>query len=428
MTTHLAARRSQHSKPRYRTGDQNWVREHNLSIVLNYIWEAGKPIARARLTEISGLNKSTIGSLLAQLQAWGFVRETGTSSTGLGRPGVMIDINRDAGRLIGVEIGVDFISAVLTDLKANSVWRRKVDTNGYSSTHKSDQTQMLEQAECMIQEAIDQAQAAGQRVLGIGVGVPGLVDHAAGALLFAPNLGWRDVPLRKMWQHFDVPVIIENDANASALGEHLLGVARHIDNFIHLATGVGLGGGIMIEGKLYGGAGGYAGEIGHMTLAPDGPPCNCGNRGCWETLIGPTAIIERVQQAASEGRTPTLMALPDLAGGVQAIGMKHIIQAAELGESTVLHVLDDVGRYLGIGIASLLNAFNPSLVVLGGELSLVGPYVLPRAQREVEARALPAARSGVNITLSAFKFDACVMGGVSLIVREILSNPAAWHP
>ncbi len=404
------------------------MRERNLSIVLNYIWEAGEPIARPRLTEISGLNKSTIGSLLAQLQAWNFIKETGTSSIGPGRPGIMIDINPDAGRLIGVEIGVDFISAVLTDLKANSVWQSKIDTNNEGSTRTPDQATMLEQTEQLIQKAIDLTQIAGQRLLGIGVGVPGLVDHATGSLLFAPNLGWRDVPLREILQRFGVPVIVENEANAAALGEHMLGVAQRIDNFIYLSAGVGLGGGIVIDGKLYGGVGGYAGEIGHMTLVPDGPQCNCGNRGCWETLIGPTAIIERVQQAASEGRTPILMALPELNGAVQTIGMKHIIQAAELGEPSVLHVLDEVGRYLGIGIASLLNAFNPSLVVLGGGLSPVGPYILPRAQREVEARALAAARAGVNITLSAFKFDACVMGGVSLIVREILSNPAAWHP
>jgi hypothetical protein len=143
VTSHLTSRRSQHSQPRYRTGDQTWVREHNLSIVLNYIWEAGEPIARARLTEISGLNKSTIGTLLVQLQAWGFVRETGMSSAGLGRPGVMIDINPEAGRLIGVEIGVDFISAVLTDLKAGSLWRGKIDTNGDGSARTSDQAQIL---------------------------------------------------------------------------------------------------------------------------------------------------------------------------------------------------------------------------------------------------------------------------------------------
>lgn len=428
LTSHLTLRRSQHSQPRYRTGDQTWVREHNLSIVLNYIWEAGAPIARARLTEISGLNKSTIGSLLAQLQAWNFVRETGTSSAGPGRPGIMIDINPDAGRLIGVEIGVDFISAMLTDLKAGSVWRRKIDTNRYGATHKSDQSQALEQTEQLIREAIDQTQAAGQRLLGIGVGVPGLVDHATGTLLFAPNLGWRDVPLREMWKHFGVPVIIENEANAAALGEHMLGVARRVDNFIYLSAGVGLGGGIVIGGKLYGGAGGYAGEIGHMTLAPDGPQCNCGNRGCWETLVGPTAIIERVQQSASEGRTPQLMTLPEVNGDVQAICMKHVLEAAERGEPAVLHVLDEAGRYLGIGIASLLNAFNPSLVVLGGVLSLAGPYILPRAQREVDLRALAASRIGVNIMLSAFKFETGVMGGASLILREILSNPTAWRP
>jgi glucokinase-like ROK family protein len=428
VITHLASRRSQPSQPRYRTGDQTWVREHNLSIVLNYIWEAGEPIARARLTEISGLNKSTIGSLLAQLQDWGFVREAGTSSVGPGRPGVMIDINPDAGRLIGVEIGVDFISAVLTDLKAGIIWRRKIDTNGSGPAGAFDQAQVLEQTERLLQEAIDQARASGLRLLGIGVGVPGLVDHATGTLLFAPNLGWSNVPLRDMWQRFGVPIIVENEANAAALGEHMLGVARRVDNFIYLSAGVGLGGGIVIGGKLYGGVGGYAGEIGHMTLVPDGPQCNCGNRGCWETLVGPTAIIERVKQFAGEGRAPLLMAQTEVNGDIQAIRLKHVLEAAEYREPAVLHVLDEAGRYLGIGIASLLNAFNPSGVVLGGMLSLAGPYILPRAQREVDMRALAAARAGVDITLSAFKFDACVMGGVSLIVREILSNPAVWHP
>jgi predicted NBD/HSP70 family sugar kinase len=109
--------------------------------------------------------------------------------------------------------------------------------------------------------------------------------------------------MRDMWRRFGVPIIVENEANAAALGEHMLGVTRRVDNFIYLSAGVGLGGGIVIGGKLYGGVGGYAGEVGHMTLVPDGPQCNCGNRGCWETLVGPTAILERVKQFAGEGRT-----------------------------------------------------------------------------------------------------------------------------
>ncbi len=413
-----------HPQRRYRTGDQNWVRERNLSIVLRYIWDAGRPIARARLTEISGLNKSTMGNLLAQLQAWRFVRETGTVNVGPGRPGVLIDIDPDGGRLIGAEIGVDFISVVLTDLKADVVWRKKIDTNGSQRR----QAEVIALAEGLFQEAIDEARATSRRLLGLGVGVPGLVDHATGTLLFAPNLGWSNVPLREMWQRFGVPVVVENEANAAALGEHMIGAAKHIDNFIYLSAGVGLGGGLMIGGQLYGGAGGYAGEIGHMTLAPDGPQCACGNRGCWETLVGPTAILDRVRQAAHEGRTPILLSLPEVNGDAHAVHMPHVFEAAARGEATVLQVLDDVGRYLGIGIASLLNAFNPSLVVLGGVLSLAGPYLLPRVQREVEARALSAARANVDIKLSAFKFDACVMGGASLIAREILNNPTAWKP
>ena len=166
----------------------------------------------------------------------------------------------------------------------------------------------------LFQEAIDEVRALVQRLLGIGVGVPGLVDHATGTLVFAPNLGWSNVPLREMWQRYGVPVMIENEANAAALGEHLMGIAQHIENFIYLSAGVGLGGGLMIGGKLYGGVDGYAGEIGHMTLAPDGPQCACGNRGCWETFVGPTAILDRVRQAALDGHTPMLLSLPEVMG------------------------------------------------------------------------------------------------------------------
>jgi glucokinase-like ROK family protein len=410
---------------RYRTGDQIWVRERNLAILLSYLWEAGRSVSRTYLVEVSGLNKSTVGSLLAQLQSWGFVRESGRSDPRPGRPGVLIDLNPDAGRLIGVEVGVGFISVVVTDLKAQAIWRQKVETDSQVALT---QTQILEQAERLVHQAIEATVHAGY-LFGIGVGVPALIDHATGTLLFAPNLKWSNVPLRDQWQErFGVPVMVENDANASALGEQMLGVAKQVDNFVYLSAGVGLGGGVIIGGKLYGGVGGFAGEVGHMTLEPDGPLCNCGNRGCWETLVGPVAIVQRVRQAAAQGRAPTLLALGEVNGNVNAIRLEHVLHAAAQGEPAVLDALDKVGRYLGIGIANLVNTFNPSLVVLGGALSLAGPYILPRAQQEVDARALAAVRQGVQITLSAFRFDACVIGGVTLILREILSNPTAWRP
>jgi predicted NBD/HSP70 family sugar kinase len=218
---------------------------------------------------------------------------------------------------------------------------------------------------------------------------------------------------------------VENEANAAALGEHMLGVAKQVDHFVYLSAGVGLGGGLFTEGKLQGGAGGFAGEIGHMTIEPDGPLCNCGNRGCWEMLVGPRAIVQRLRGAVIEGHAPKLLALCQ--GNPDAIQMEHILQSAAQGEPAVLRSLDEVGRYLGIGIANLVNVLNPSLVVLGGVLSLAGPYLLPRAQKELDARALAATRRSVKIVLSAFKFDACVMGGIALTLRAILNNPVRWQ-
>jgi predicted NBD/HSP70 family sugar kinase len=158
---------------------------------------------------------------------------------------------------------------------------------------------------------------------------------------------------------------------------------------------------------------------------PDGPQCNCGNRGCWETLVGPTAIVRQVRQAVATERSPKLSLLGN--GNVGALRMEQVLNAAAQGDPVVLEVLNEVGRYLGIGIANLINIFNPGLVVLGGVLSPAGPYLLRRAQQEVNVRALAAPRKGVEIIVSTFKFDACVMGGVSLILRRILGDPVAWQ-
>ncbi len=411
----------------YRTGDQIWVRERNLAIVLHYLWDAGGPISRAYLTEISGLNKSTVGSLLAQLQTWGLVQETGVANQRPGRPGVLIDINPDAGRVIGVEIAVGSISVILADVKANVVWRRGADkTPDGLPLAEASPARVLKLAEHMVQEAIGEAKSCDRRLFGIGVSIPGLVDHHTGAVLYTPNLGWRNLPLHSKWKdRFHVPIVVENDANASALGEQMLGVARQVNNFVYLSSGVGLGGGLVIDGKVYGGVGGFAGEIGHMTLEPEGPRCNCGYRGCWETLVGPRAILDRVRQAASEGHAPILLALSH--GRVQDIELEQVLVAAGQGEPAVLSALDEVGRYLGIGIANLINAFNPRMVVLGGVLSTVGPYLLPRAQQEVQARAMETPRERVEITLSKFQVDAAVIGSVALILRGILNNPTAWY-
>ncbi len=408
---------------RYRTADQGWVRERNLAVALNYLWEAGRPISRAQLAAMSGLNKSTVSSLVEGLLDWEFVHEVGLSEPRTGRPGLLLDINPDAGRILGAEIGVETVSVVMADFRARVVWRRE-EPRPAAESPEATLARLVEILDCAMAEARDED----QRLFGIGLGAPGLIERATGSLLFAPNLRWRDVPLREpLARRYGVPVYVDNEANAAALGEQFLGVARQATNLVYVSGGVGLGGGIIIDGRLFGGRNGYAGEIGHMALSGDGEPCACGSHGCWETLVGPKAIVRRVRDlVAAGGPSPALMAA---AGGcVEDICMDDVLEAARQRDPLVLQALDEVGQSLGQGIANLVNAFNPDLVVLGGVLSLAGSYVLESARRTVAQRALAASADGLEIKLSAFRLDACLMGGVTLVLRDILANPAAWKP
>jgi glucokinase-like ROK family protein len=409
-------------KRRLQTGNQNWVRQRNLRIVFNYLWDQGQPVSLAELVKETGLNRSTMGSLVAQLQSWGLIMESGISDPRPGRPAVLVQVDGDGGRVIGVEIGVDFIYVVLLNLKGAIVWQKQIEISDNGDVLAQDL--VLNQAQTLIQEAITQALESNCPLFGIGVGVPGIIDHTSGTVLLAPNLKWKNVPLCDLWtQRFRVPVVVAHTGNAAALGEQLLGVAQGTENFFYLNGSVGIGGGIVIDGKLYRGEEGFAGEIGHMTIVPDGPQCSCGNRGCLETFVGGRAITNQVRQAAREGRVPSLLNLSEIAGNPNAIKMKHVLYAAEQGDLVVLQILRQAGSYLGIGIANLINAFNPGLIVLGGTLSLAAQYILPTAQAEINSRVLAVSRKNVQIAVSLFKFESNVVGAASLILREILNDP-----
>ena len=403
-------------KQRYRTGDQTLVRQINLSSVLNCLRDSS-PLSRAALAEITGLNKTTVSSLVRELLDRGFVREIGLEHSGSGRPAVLLELNPHAGCIIGVEIGVDFIYAILTDFNAQVLERWKEESDPAEG-----QDVILSRAIAIVRQAFEAGQATGTPILGIGIGVPGLVDVSSGVLLFAPNLKWRDVPLRAIFaREFGVPIFVDNDANASALGERFFGAARHIRNFIYLTVGVGLGGGIVLDGRIFSGTGGYAGEFGHMTITNDGELCNCGNRGCWETLVCQNAVIKRVRQAIEAGAESRIEQL--VGGHLERISIPIIVQAADEGDEVARRILEMTGVYLGIGIANLINAFNPDLIVFGGILALASEYLLPAIRRTVDERALAWPRRMVEVKVSAHGFDACVMGGVALVLADIMSKP-----
>jgi glucokinase-like ROK family protein len=402
----------------YRTGDQTLVRDINLSSVLRYL-QSRTPLSRAQIAAMTGLNKSTVSSLVEELIERGLVHEIGLNSTGAGRPSTLLELNPQAGIIIGTELGVDFYSVIMTDFVGQMIWRCQQESDPTAG-----QVTALSQLLQLLDEAIEIGRDRGARLLGIGVSTPGTVNVESGMLAFAPNLQWRHVPMQQIVsEHTGLPVIVDNDANAAALGEHLFGVACHANNFIFIFAGVGIGGGLFLNGELYRGASGFAGEIGHTTLMVEQfqSPCHCGNRGCWETYANQYSIIESVRARLEVHRSSLIPAL--MAEHHSPITLPIITEAAQAGDTEAVEALTEAGAAIGLGVANLINIFNPEMIVIGGPLSAAGQFLLPTIQERAKRRSLPDLQSQASIVLSASGADASLIGAVALVVESILQYP-----
>jgi glucokinase-like ROK family protein len=400
------------------TGDQTFVRELNLSSVLRLL-QTNKPLSRAQIASLTGLHKSTVSSLVEELIDRRLVHETGILSGGAGRPSTQLDLNPRAGGIIGVEFGVDFVSVVLTDFVGVILWRREETADPMDKPEV-----MIRQILGLVDQAAQEGRARGMRLLGLGLTTPGTVNND-GLLVFAPNLQWREVPLKQIFQeHIGLPVFVDNDANAAALGEHLFGVARQAQNFIFVFAGVGIGGGLFLNGDIYRGTGGYAGEIGHSTFMVESfqNPCQCGNRGCWETYANQYSILERVRARLALKRTSLIPKL--MAEQHSPLNLAIVTMAAEADDAEALETLQEAGAAMGLGVANLINIFNPEMIILGGPLSAAGKFLLPAIQAAVDKRAMPDIRGQADIALSAFGPYASLMGAVSMVVDYVLTHPS----
>jgi glucokinase-like ROK family protein len=395
------------------TADQVWVRRKNRAIILEML-RTNRTLSRAGLAAGSNLNPSTVSSIISELINENLVCETDLVQSATGRPGRLVALNPAGGCSIGVEINVDYVMLVLTDFTANILWRARQDLHPSES-----QELILERIDALIQQALDQGEALNLRPLGIGVGAPGLVNIRTGNLRLAPNLQWKNVPLQEIWTaKFALPVYVENEANAAALGEFYFGAAQGIENFVYLSAGIGLGGGVLLNGKLFRGSSGYASEVGHMSIDPNGELCSCGKRGCLETFVGPRAVVGRVRKTLETGLISSLSGSQNGRSG--GLTFEAVIEAAQAGDPVALAALQEVGRILGIGIANLVNIFNPELVVLGGALNLASAILLPAVQQAVRENSLEPSIENLRITPSALGAEACVMGAVALVLDEIL--------
>lgn len=393
------------------------MREMNTSIIMDAI-RLSAPLSRAELAGRTGLTRSTVSLIIDDLIERGFVQETTTSQDAkVGRPGMLLQFDPEGGCVVGVEIGVDFISVILTNFIGQVLWRRN-----QISTEQETQIDRLQNAEDFISEALNYGKQLSLRPLGIGVGVPGLVDPRQGKLIFAPNLHWVDVPLRLLWMHrFDLPVFVENEANCACMGEYFYGTAHNVKDFLFLKTGVGLGGGIMIDGKIFRGASGYAGEIGHITIYESDTVCACGRKGCWETFVRPSSLLVKISERLKNGEASLLHEI--VGHDLSLLSVEHIAEAARRNDALTLSAVEALAVHFGIGIANLVNVFNPELVVLGGTLVPLHHWMIPVIVNTMKANALPPLREITRVEPSAHGEDACLLGAVALVMDDILREP-----
>lgn len=308
------------------------------------------------------------------------------------------------GFAIGADLGVDYLLVVALDLRGRPIWKKRV-----IKSERTDLRDDLDHLATLIEEAIAAASHTPLGPLGIGVGVHGLVEQPRGELVFAPNLGWREIPIADLLApRFRIPVWVDNEANGGAMAETWVGLAQGVQHVVYLSVGIGLGAGVVLNGEIYRGGTGTAGEFGHTTVDPDGPLCNCGNRGCLEVFVSERAIVADLQPLRADSAT--------LAAG-------EIFDAAESEDPAAVAALRRVGEYLGIGVANVLNTFNPQLVVIGGPMARGGDHLLGPVQQVVEQRALAHSRRAARIALSQLGESACAIGCAAMILQGLFSLP-----
>jgi glucokinase len=270
----------------------------------------------------------------------------------------------------------------------------------------------LESMEACLQAACASAAVSITELAGVGIASPGWVNIEDGVVPAAPQLpGWRDVPLVAiMTERLGVPVTLENDANAGALGENVFGAGRGARHLLYVTVSTGIGGGLVIEGKPYGGARGSAGEIGHTVIDPAGPPCPCGNNGCLEVLASGTAIARSADEAVVQGRSVALAAIKEREGRLAA---RFVADAATQGDRVSREIYAEAGRYLGISLGNAVNLLSPEIIVIGGGVAQAATLFLPQAEETMRSVALSEPLRHVRLAVSELGDNVGVLGMVA---------------
>ncbi len=409
------------------------MREVNRSLVLALVKEGG-PVSRASIARSTTLAKPTVSAIVDELIADGLVRELGPGSTAVsgGRPPILLEFNARSQLVVGAHIGARRTTVAIGDAAGEEIARREFPTPtalaagmpGSGAARDAGPAgtggaltgvapiDALRMVAAEARAAIQSTALPTARLAAVGAVLPGLTDFHTGVCLLAPNLGWRDVPVRDILAaELGAPVYVHNAGQAAAVAENLEGAGGRVGDLALLYAGTGLSAGVLSDGRVFHGVGGTAGEIGHNAVPGNEEPCNCGNVGCLETVASGPAIVRAVRRALAAGQASSLSAL-------DTFDARDVTAAAREGDAVATGAIAEIGANLGLAASWLINAYNPAVVVVGGGLAPIGDLLLDPLRAAVARHALAPALRGVEIRASVLGPDAEVRGAVLLALQH----------
>jgi predicted NBD/HSP70 family sugar kinase len=386
---------------RVQAGSLETLRERNSRAVIETLKLRGSA-SRAEIARLTGLSRTTVSTIVSDLQTKGLVVERpgasqATAPSG-GRPPILLTLDPSAGAIVGINFRHDEIQMVVADVSYEILAERRkrfdVDHDGRGA---------IEAAVQLVSEALAEAEVSFESVVGMGMALSAPIERATGALS-SPDIlpGWRGLhPATVMSERLGMKVHIDNDANLGALAEARFGAGRGVRGLAFVMLSSGVGAGLMVDGGIYRGAGGTAGEIGHTIVDENGAICHCGNRGCLETQAATTALLDMLRPT----RTPEF-------------SLEDMLEAARDGDVACRRVLADAGRHVGVAVANLVSLFDPQLVIIGGELVAAGDVLMRPLREAVERFAIPAAAREVEVVTGELGDRAEVLGALALALGE----------
>jgi N-acetylglucosamine repressor len=397
---------------RGRTGNSKFLKAYNETGILDLI-RTKQAVSRADLSKETGLSPTATGVIVSSLIEREYIHEVGTGESSGGRKPVLLELKPDSWYSVGLDIEVDIIQFVLMDITS-----RVLHEGSIPLRVNTPEMAVMASAAC-VRNIMRKFSIKKERLLGIGISVPGIVDSESQRVVLAPNIGWEDAdPAGMLSEKLGLPVCIENEAMASAICENWIGSCQTAGNFVCLNIKSGIGAGIFTGGRPYKGASGSAGEVGHIVVDENGPGCGCGNYGCLETMASTGSIIEKARKIVWQGAVSSLNRL----GNTDEITLEDIAEAARAGDTAAINILDQAARYIGIALSGMVNTLNPSMIVLGKDFAVYGDLVMGTLRSIVDAKALRRPASNVELVISKFGERASTLGAAIIPIKKLFGR------